>query len=322
MAGTHRTTPVILIAATEAVTDLFADDFGQLRDAGVTHAISAYSEIRQAPVAAKSACFYRRFVPLRNEMVSLLTKAYRGFFKLAIANPRQTGDNPDHWARIQLQPALHASLAWIPSWYMLACDGQNQSVLHLGPAPVVPGQTVSFPLTAPPLPTPSQWRAPSWLFELNGSLFGIGLMKPQHMPARDSEEKLGESHTRLLLRGARRAFLWQLADEIKRARNEEFAAAGTIRTEEAKPERRAPNKRQGYQDRQKLYDCIRATLRTKPDLQGIELCAELDKRHAPPLFDWKKRGEWRDGLTWKEAWQNPTLKDRIRRVRQEAMKVD
>jgi len=140
-------------------------------------------------------------------------------------------------------------------------------------------------------------------------------MKQEHLPARDSEERLGASHTRLLLKGARRVFLWQLADEIKRACNEEFAAAGAIRSEAAKAERRAPNKRQGYKDRLKLYRCIREALRSNPNLQGMGLCAELDKRHAPPLFDWKKQ-EWREGLTWKEAWQNPTLKKRIRRVRQ------
>jgi hypothetical protein len=324
MAGTHRTAPVIFIAATEAVADIFADDFGQVHDAGVTDAISAHGEIEQAQVVAKSAFFYRRFVPLRNEMVSLLTKAYRGFFKLAIANPRQTGDSPDHWAQIQLQPAIHACLAWIPSWYMLACDGQNQSVWRVGSVPFVPNQTLSFtiPITAPTPPTPALWRAPSWLFQLSGAFFGIGLMKPQHMPARDSEEKLGESYTRLLLKGSRRVFLWQLGDEINRARNEEFAAAGAIRTEGAKADRRGPNKRQGYQERLKLYGCIRAALRANSDLQGIELCAELDKRHAPPLFDWKKRGEWRDGLTWKEAWKDPKLKDRIRRVRQEALSAD
>ena len=232
MAGPKQTAPSIFIAATEAVAALFEDGFYQVRNAGVTDAISAHSEIEQAAVASKSVRFYQRFVPLRNEMVSLLSKAYRGFFKVAIANQHQTGDNPDLWAQIQLQPALRACLAWIPDWYMLACDGQNQGVRRIGSAPFVPGGTVSFniQLAAPP-PISAPWQAPSWLFELSAPLFGVGLMKQQHIPARDSDEKLGASHTRLLLKGARKVFLWQLGDEINRARNEEFAAAGAIRTE-------------------------------------------------------------------------------------------
>ena len=232
MADVKNTAPPLFIAATQAVGALFEDGFYEIRDAGVTHAISAHSEIEQAPVTSKSARFYTRFVPLRNEMITLLTKAYRGFFKVAIANPHQTGANPDLWAQIQLQPALHACLAWIPDWYMLACDGQNQGVRRIGSAPFVPGGTVSFniQLAAPP-PISAPWQAPSWLFQLSAPLFGVGLMKQQHIPARDSEEKLGASHTRLLLKGARKVFLWQLGDEINRARNEEFAAAGAIRTE-------------------------------------------------------------------------------------------
>jgi hypothetical protein len=53
----------------------------------------------------------------------------------------------------------------------------------------------------------------------------------------------------------------------------------------------------------------------------MEFCAELDKRHAQPLLDWMKSGEWREGLTWKEAWAQQKLRSRIRRVRQEAQKA-
>ena len=41
-------------------------------------------------------------------------------------------------------------------------------------------------------------------------------------------EKLDEGHTRLLLKGARRAFLWTLGAAIETVRNEEVAAAGAI----------------------------------------------------------------------------------------------
>jgi len=84
---------------------------------------------------------------------------------------------------------------------------------------------------------------------------------------------------------------------------------------------RGPNKRRGWEQKQKLYVAIQKVLSAKQDLQGMEFCAELDKRHALPLYDWTKRGEWREGLTWKEAWGDPDLKRKIRRVRQEAQKV-
>lgn len=83
---------------------------------------------------------------------------------------------------------------------------------------------------------------------------------------------------------------------------------------------RQRNKRQGWEQRLKLYAAIQNILRANPELQGMEFCAQLDTRHAPPLWDWTKNGEWREGLTWKEAWRIPKLRAKIRRVRQEAMK--
>jgi hypothetical protein len=78
--------------------------------------------------------------------------------------------------------------------------------------------------------------------------------------------------------------------------------------------------REGWEQRLKLYGAIRSVLKRDPSLQGIEFCAQLDTRHAPPLYDWLKAGQWREGLTWKEAWGDPRLRRKIRRVRQEAMK--
>jgi hypothetical protein len=66
---------------------------------------------------------------------------------------------------------------------------------------------------------------------------------------------------------------------------------------------------------------MRKVLRANPELQGMEFCAELDRRHAQPLLDWIQSKEWREGLTWKEAWDKPLLKPKIRRVRQEAQKA-
>jgi hypothetical protein len=83
---------------------------------------------------------------------------------------------------------------------------------------------------------------------------------------------------------------------------------------------RRTNKRKGWETRERLYGLIRQVLAANPSLQGSKFCAELDNHHALPLYDWvKKNGEWREGLTWKEAWDNSKLRDRIRRVRQEAM---
>lgn len=137
----------------------------------------------------------------------------------------------------------------------------------------------------------------------------------------DSEEKLGKAHTRLLLKGARRVFLWDLGAAIETVQNEETAAAGAIRVETVNRQKRVPNKRRGWQQRQKLYSSIQKVLNEKPSVHGMDFCAELDRRHAPPLLDWLKNGEWQEGLTWKEAWCKPDLRRKIRRVRQEAQKA-
>jgi hypothetical protein len=83
---------------------------------------------------------------------------------------------------------------------------------------------------------------------------------------------------------------------------------------------RRMNKREGWEQKLKLFAAIQNALNRNPSLQGIKFCAELDKRHAPPLHDWAKTGEWPEGLTWKEAWADGRLRKKIRRVRQEAMK--
>lgn len=85
-------------------------------------------------------------------------------------------------------------------------------------------------------------------------------------------------------------------------------------------QKRRMNKRKGWEQKAKLYSAIQNALNRNPMPQGIEFCAELDKRHAPPLYDWVKASEWPEGLTWKEAWANRRLRKKIRRVRQEAMK--
>jgi hypothetical protein len=322
MTRTNRTL-YTLTPALKAIGALFEDGFVKLKSFGEMEALTAYGEIEKAPVYHKTGPFFRHFLPLRKDIVVLLADSYRRCFKLALAHVSQAGGDPDKWVWGELQPAVRVVLDWIRDWYILACDGENQSVRRVGSMPFVPGQTVSLaiPTTVFPFPPPTCWRAPAWLFAVS-PFFGFGPLKEQHVPARDSEEKLGEAHTRLLLKGARRAFLWELAAAIETVRNEEIAAAGANRVETGdKQRRRGLNKRKGWEQRLKLYSAIQKVLSAKPSLEGMEFCAELDKRHAPPLLDWTESGEWREGLTWKEAWGDMGLRRKIRRVRQEAQKA-
>ncbi len=322
MTRTNATALHAFRLAVHAINDLCADGFTRLDHASGSVALLARTDIEHSPVAQRSARFFQHFLPLRGQMVVLLTEGYRRYFKLALAHPSQTGGDPDLWAQTQLQPALRAILEWIREWYILTCDGENQSVRREGSVEFVPGgtATVAIPTSVPPFPSPTSWRAPAWLFAISIALVGVGPLKQQHVPNMDSEERLGEGHTRLLLRGARRVFLWELGAAIERVRNEETAAHGAIRLEAFNMQTRGPNKRKGWEQREQLYGVIRKILSANSLLQGMEFCAALDKHHAPPLFDWTKKGEWRVGLTWKEAWRNPRLCRKIRRVRQEAIK--
>jgi len=323
MTGTNGTARRSLTLALEAVGKLWGKGFAELKSSAVMAALSAHHEIEQTPVGRnKTVPFYRHFLPFRSGMVALLVDNYRRYFKLALAHPRQAGRDPDKWAWGQLQPAVGATLEWIHDWYILACDGENQYVRRTGAIPFVARKTVSssIPLTASPFLLAESWRAPARLFKVSLAHFGVGRIKQENMPASNSDEKLSVAHTRLLLKGARRVFLWELGAKIETVRNEETAAAGAIRVEAVNERRHGPNKRRGWQQRVKLYGAIQKALSHNPSLTGLEFCAELDKRHAPPLWDWMERGEWPRGLTWKEAWRQPGLCRKIRRVRQEAMK--
>ena len=77
-------------------------------------------------------------------MVCVLADTYRRYFKLALAYPRDTGQNADRWAVIQLQTAIHAAIAWIGDWYVLACDGENRTLVILDNVPVGPGRSMSL----------------------------------------------------------------------------------------------------------------------------------------------------------------------------------
>lgn len=292
-----------------------------MKNEGDMTAVVVHGEIEHAAVARKSSIFYGRFIPLRTQAVMLLAQTYRHCFKLALAHPRETGPSAHEWAWIQIQPIVHLMFEWLRDWYVLACDGQNQWVRHAESIPFVPGETVSLSIPTMALPlNPAPWCAPSWLFEIFFPLTGIAGLKTKHVPAK-SDERLDRAYTRLLLRGARRAFRYELIIAIETVRNEETAVAGAIPAKTSDSPTPRLIRRKGWQQRQKLLSAIQTVLRRNPSLQGIEFCAELDRRHAPPLLDWIESGEWSErGMTWKEAWSAPELKRKIRRVRQEAQK--
>lgn len=284
-------------------------------------ALNAHAEIQLAPIAHKTRPFLQKLVPLRERLILVLASSYRLYFRLALAHPRQTGPEPHEWAWGQLMDFVEFIQEWICEWYVLACDGENRWVRRMASEEGVPGQIASplIPNTIRPSSSLQSWRAPAWLFQVS-PLFGLEPLKKELIPATDSEDKLGAEHTQLLLQGARRVFLWDLEAAIKIARNQEVAAAGAIPVQSANKEVRRSINRKGRDEREKLYKIIRKILEKNPELQGIEFCAELDKHHAPPLYDWMKHELWRSGLTWKEAWGDPRLISKIRRVRQEAMK--
>jgi DNA-directed RNA polymerase specialized sigma24 family protein len=218
-----------LTAALEAIANLLARGFQEVDHSAGIQGLMAHSEIKERDVSQKSAVFFRHFVPLHKQMIELFADTYRKYLRVALAHPNYVGADPEEWAWIQLQPGVLAALEWMREWYILACEGENQSIRHEGKLDFVPGQTasLSIPITVPPPPAPASWRAPAWLFAVS-PLVGIGPLKQQHVPNRNSVDKLSQAHTRLLLKGARRTFLWTLGAAIETVRNEEVAAAGSI----------------------------------------------------------------------------------------------
>jgi hypothetical protein len=249
MTGTNGTVPPSLTLALQAIAKLWEGGFAKLNRSGMMAALSAHNEIEEARVSQKTGPFYRHFLPLRKELLGLLADNYRRYFKLALAHPRQAGRDPDKWAWGQLQPAVGTALEWIRDWYMLACDGENQSVRvqRIGTIEYAARQTVSLPIPTNLLsfPSPESWRAPAWLFSISQAYVGIGPLKTKHVPATDTEEKLGAAHTRLLLKGARRVFLRELGAAIETVRNEEIAVAGAIPAETVSVQMGGPTKHKG-----------------------------------------------------------------------------
>jgi len=233
MPSSNDTTPTRLELAVEAINSLTIKGLNEILASGQSVALPVHTEIEVSSVTQKSAAFYRHFLPLRSGIVAVLAENYRRYFKLALAHPRQSGNEPEQWAWNQLRPAVGEALEWIRDWFMLACDGENQYVRRAGSFAFVPGQPISVPIlpTVEPSPSLAGWRAPAWLFQVSLALVGVGPLRTEHVPATDSEDKLGAAHTRLLLKGARRVFMWELNAAIESVWNEETAAAGAIRVE-------------------------------------------------------------------------------------------
>jgi hypothetical protein len=212
-----------------AINNLLSPELDAILTGGWSAALAANSEINIRPIGQRKGPFDRHLLPLLKDLASLFASTYRRYFKLALAHPQQSGSDPHEWALHQLERAVGMTLEWLRNWYMLACDGSNQYVQPVGSVPFQPGQTVSTSilLNPPEIASPESWRAPAWLFAV-GPIVGIGTLKTKHVPPTDSEERLSAAHTRLLLKGARRVFLWKLGAEIETVRNEEIAAAGAI----------------------------------------------------------------------------------------------
>jgi len=249
MKGRRDTPHDSLTPALEAILNLAEDDLAKVHEDGLSSAMNAHFETEHSPVTRKASLFHRHIVPWRRDLVLRLANTYRRYFKLAIVHPDKIEADPPGWACAQLQPAVVAALEWIGDWYILACDGENQYIRHEGTISFIPGQTVSLPipLTAPPFPPLRTWRAPAWLFQLS-PVFGIGPLKSEHVPANDSEEKLGAAHSRLLIKGARRIFRWELSAAIETVRNEEIAAAGAIPAQSVDKQTEESNKRKASKE--------------------------------------------------------------------------
>ena len=177
--------------------------------------------------------------------------------------------------------------------------------------------------------------APAWALEMQRMIDGL----PAHMyallpePLRrggynpdDAEQMEAIESAKKMLSTVEQiqTFTERAIDQLLQRLAERWSvAARALQTQQALATNqitRKQIKRTGWEQKLKLYNVIQKILSRNPRLQGIEFCGELDKHHTPPLYDWKKRGEWRDGLTWKEAWNDRGLRRKIRRVRQEAMK--
>ena len=319
---TRRTDNPVLAQAWEANTRIIANEFQSVHFQGIHAAYGAHIEIESRADHQKSSAFYQRYLPWRRNLAKVCIEGFRRYFKMALAHPAIIKELPGRWANNQIQPFIRSSMEAIADWMILACDGQNRYIRNIGQMELMENQTVSMPIpvTMPEFPPLKDWRAPAWLFVISQELTGIGPLKDSSVPQNNLNERLGAAHTRLILKGARRVFLGELRIGASRAMDDEIAnhAIKYVPSFDSMISKKRTH-RVGNKNKDKLWQTIRNILEKKPDLKGLEFCAELDKRHAQPLPAWIKSGEWKD-CTFKSAWRKPGLKRKIRRVRQEALK--
>src|SRR5437868_12688810 len=139
MSHEKRTNNPSLTAALEAIGNLLANGFAAIDHSAGIEGLMAHSEIEQMHISQKLAAFFRHFVPLRKKMVELLGDTYRRYLRVALAHANDTQPNPEEWAWIQLRPAVLVALEWTREWYILACEGENQSIRHEGAIDFFPG---------------------------------------------------------------------------------------------------------------------------------------------------------------------------------------
>lgn len=301
-----------------AAARLLEDDFGKWQFQAVLGGHETHIAIQDAPSERKTRGFHTALVRCRRPLVALIADGYRRYVRLTLAHQPLLGGEPSEIAWAWLQPAVSAGIAELVQWTVLACDGESAHLRPIGTLTAKSGETASLaiPKALPPAPPLANWRAPGWLFLQFPAMTGIRPLKNINLPDRNAE-RLDAAHTRLILAGMRRIFLAELRGAVQRVRDEELAISGAAPPANV-PKTKRPQHRAGWERKEKLLAVIQEVLRQNPGLEGIDFCAELDRRHAPPLPAWEASGDW-DGLTFKAAWKRPALRKKIRRVRQEAL---
>src|SRR5260370_40592406 len=141
MEGRGNSPTTSVTSALEAIGNLAIRELNELFLGGQVSAMNAHDQIKLAPISRKADIFYRHLLPWRKNLVLVLANSYRRCFTGALAHRSEAEDNPEQWARVQLQPVVIATLEWIREWYILACDGANQSVEPVGTIEYSPRQT-------------------------------------------------------------------------------------------------------------------------------------------------------------------------------------
>ena len=283
-----------------AASKLLVDDFAAVQSLGTMSAYNAHVEIETLPAPRKSAVLYRGLALWRRDLVRILGEGYRRYVRLTLGHAVTISRDPTEEAWLWLQPAIQAGIAEMRQWIMLACDGENDTVRHIGTVALVPNETVrmSIPTALQPPLLSSTWRVPSWVFWAYTPATGIGPLKMEHVPNPGTEDKLSDAFTKLIFCGARRLFLLELRRASEHVRDEEIAAisASPSLIQVSAPRRSGLifNNRE-----QKILDVINAGAR------GRKYAIALDAAGLRPRRDWREKGcpsTYRDAY-WVQTWR-------------------